>query len=234
VITKFIKYQYRSGILFYILFTFSATLIGVWAYYSENVKVQPEEMPKIAVLWLLWIISLMSAIVYHLVRWNKIFRSSERFLLLSSWKFKPEVLLFGEILHLILDLFLFSIWFNLLGAIVMTPKRYISLLTLVIKKVDVVDFYLIVISIVFFSAVYFWYLTGIVYWNTLKNFSQWGSYMSLVFILLAYFHINLSEFIARTNLSDSIKLTCMLLTNFLIFAALIIFNLKMLKKGLDT
>jgi len=191
-------------------------------------------MPKIAVLWLLWIISLMSAIVYHLVRWDKIFRRSERFLLLSSWKFKPEVLLFGEIFYLILDLFLFSIWFNLLGAIVMTPKRYISLLTLVIKKVDVVDFYLIVISIFFFSAVYFWYLTGIVYWNTLKNFSQWSPYMSLVFILLAYFHISLSEFIAKTNLSDSIKLTCLFLTNFLIFTALIIFNLKMLKKELDT
>jgi len=46
MITKFIKYQYRSGILFYILFTLSATLIGVWAYYSENVKVQPKKCQK--------------------------------------------------------------------------------------------------------------------------------------------------------------------------------------------
>uniref|UniRef100_A0A7C5V5D3 Uncharacterized protein n=1 Tax=Caldicellulosiruptor owensensis TaxID=55205 RepID=A0A7C5V5D3_9FIRM len=234
MITKFIKYQYRSGILFYILFTLSATSIGIWSYYSENVKVQPEEMPKIIVLWLLWIVSLISAKTYHLVRWNRIFKSSERFLLFSSWKFKPEILLFGEILHLILDFFLFSIWFNLLGAIVMTPKRYISLLTLVINKIDINNFYLIVAFIFLSSAIYFWYLTGIVYWNTLKNFSKWSSYISLVFILLAYFNISLSEFIAKTNLGDSIKLTCLFLTNLLIFTALIVFNLKMLKKGLDT
>lgn len=234
MITKFIKYQYRNGILFYIFYILGVTSIGIWAYYSENVKVQPEGTPKIAVLWILWVISLMSAIVYHLVKWNKIFRSSERFLLFSSCKLKPEVLLFGEILHLISDLFLFSIWFNLLGAIVMTPKRYISLLTFVIKKIDINDFYLIVISIVFFSTMYFWYHTGIVYWNTFRNFSRLGQYVILAFILLAYFHISLSEFIVKTNLSSSIKLIVLLLTNFSIFIALIVFNLKALKKGLDT
>ena len=234
MITKFLKHQYRSGMLFYVFYTLGASLVGIWAYYSESVKVQPEEMPRIAVLWPLWIISLMSAIIYNLVRWNKIFRSSERFLLLSSCKLRPEVLLFGEILYLILDLFLFTIWFNLLSAIIMTPKEYVSLILLLVKKVDITGFYLIVISIIFFSAIYIWSLTGIVYWNTLRNFSKWDSFIIIVFILLAYFHISLSEFIAKTNLSDSIKLTILLLTDFSIFIALIVFNLKALKKGLDT
>ncbi|WP_235375268.1 hypothetical protein [Anaerocellum danielii] len=132
-------------------------------------------------LWVLWIISLICAIAYHLVRWNKVFRSSERFLIFSSCKLKPEVLLCGEILHLILDLFLFSIWFNLLGAIVITPKRYISILTFVLNRVNLDGFYLIVISIFFFGAIYFWCLTENQSESTspLGDCDEWLSFSSL-------------------------------------------------------
>lgn len=235
MITKFLKHQYRSGTLFYIFYTLGASLVGIWAYYSRNVEVTPKDTPKIAIiLWLLWFVSLVVAEIYHIFRWNIILTSSERFLLFSSYKLKPEIFLFGEILYFILDLFLFTIWINLLGAIVGGFEKYISFHFLLIKKLYVSDFYLLIHAPLSFFIIYLWALTLPTYWSTFRRFSKLDYAIISLFVLAIYLNVRLYEFIEKSITSVTMRLIVLLLTDFSIFIALIVFNLKALKKGLDT
>ncbi|ADQ05937.1 conserved hypothetical protein [Caldicellulosiruptor hydrothermalis 108] len=232
MMAKYLKYQYRSGLLFYIFFVLGITFAMVWSFNSKSVKIEPDRTLKIVIIWLWWFLSLMGVLVYHFVRWSGIFKSPERFLLLSSPKFKPFHFLFGGIAHAVLDVLIFSVWFNLVGAIMITPKKYILDFHKIVRILGLNDVF--IISVLFFTTIYFWYLTTVIYWNTIKSSSKWGWCLIFAFVVLGYIQIKISEFIGKINLSFPAFILAVILFNFAIYSILIFFNLKALKKGLDT
>lgn len=232
MMAKYLKYQYKNSLLFYIFFILGITFVMVWSFNSKNIRIEPDRTLKIVIIWLWWFLSLMGVLIYHFVRWSGIFKSPERFLLLSSPKFKPFHFLFGEITHTVLDVLIFSLWFNLVGAIMITPEKYILDFQKIVKILGLNEVF--IMSIFFFLTIYFWYLTAIIYWNTIKNSFKLGWCLVFIFVLLGYVQIKVSDFIGKINLSFPVFILSVMLFNFAIYSILIFFSLKALKKGLDT
>lgn len=251
MIGKFIKYQYRSGALFYTLCTLVITFICLWGWYrgNDDIKIYTTFdsnrvfSDKTAITFILWIgcwwfISMCSVLIYHLTRFAKITSKPERFLLFSSYKLKPSTLMFGEIFHIVLDLLLYSIWFSIIGAAAIGPKRYVSVVSQLITKIVTSNsgiwFVVFVATLVFFATLYFWFLTGNVYLYTAAGSSKFKKIGILLFILAVVIQLRLTDVILKISKNSSTAVISLLVFNFAVFILLLIVNIRMLTRGLDT
>jgi len=224
---KFVKYQYRNSLNFYLIYTISSTAILLWIF----LKYFPKD--EIAPIFFIFsVISTIAILISHCIRFNELLTKPERFLVFSSNKITPGYFLLSEFLHFLLDIVIFILWFNGLGFL-FNGSRYIEFVIKYFVLKDKVNFFLVLFYLNII-VIYCWIVGGIVFYHVYRRFTKVDYIVPVAVIVIVNLWSKLISFIDNNFKNIYLCFSTILIISFLTIILLMLFITKSLKKGLQT